>query len=406
MKIAIVHNHPSGGAARAVHELGTQIARRHAIDVFTLATAEEGPLRCGDYAEIVRTFAYIPRPPLRMALYLNELRQYGDLNRLEGVWRDVAAVVDAGRYDVVFVSACRYLQAPSALAFLHTPAAYYCHEPPRRFIERERRPDAGPLPLYRRLRAAWHRPAARALDRVLAQRDRRNVAAAAVVLTNSRFNAARVARYYGRSAEVCHLGVAAGRFRPGEMERAPYVLSVGAIDRHKGHDFVVDALALIPRALRPPLVVVANYANDAVARELRAQAMRSGVVLTLRVGVPERDLPEMYARARAFVYAPHNEPFGLAVLEAMAAGVPVVAVGEGGILDSVLTGITGLLVPREAAAAAAAMESLLVDPARAESMGREGRRVAERDWRWDAAASRVEDALVAIARREPVAATA
>ncbi|HEY7802268.1 MAG TPA: glycosyltransferase family 4 protein [Dehalococcoidia bacterium] len=406
MKIAIIHNHPSGGAARAVYELGTQLARRHSIDVYTLTTADEALLPSRDYAENVRTFAYARRPPLRLGLYLNELRQRGDLNRLEYVWRDVATAVDIGAYDAAFVSACRYLQAPSVLAFLRTPAAYYCHEPPRRFVEPARRPDAGPLPLYRRLRAAWHRPAARALDRVLAQRDRRNVAAARVVLTNSRFNAARVGAYYERPAEVCHLGVDAERFRPTDVEPAPYVLSVGAIDRHKGHDFLVEALALVPPDARPPLLVAGNYANDAVAGELRAQAMRAGVDLTLRVGIAERDLPEIYARARVFVYAAHNEPFGLAVLEAMAAGVPVVAVSEGGVVDSVVPNMTGLLVPRDASAFADALRSLLVEPERAQSLGRQGRIVAERDWTWDAAARRVDDSLLAAANRTPAMVTA
>ena len=178
--------------------------------------------------------------------------------------------------------------------------------------------------------------------------------------------------YYGRRAEVCHLGVDAGRFRPVDLERAPYVLSVGAIDRHKGHDFLVDALGLLPADVRPPLLVVGNYANDAVAGELRAQAMRAGVDLTLRVGVAERELPEIYGRARTFAYAAHNEPFGLAVLEAMAAGVPVIAVAEGGVVDRMVTGVTGLLVRRDAIGLADTLRSLLAEPERAESMGREG----------------------------------
>jgi glycosyltransferase involved in cell wall biosynthesis len=90
----------------------------------------------------------------------------------------------------------------------------------------------------------------------------------------------------------------------------------------------------------------------------------------------------------------------------MAAGVPVVAVSEGGVVDSVVPNMTGLLVPRDAAAFADALRSLLVEPERAQSLGRQGRIVAERDWTWDAAARRVEDSLLAAASRTPAMVTA
>ncbi|MEK7734131.1 MAG: tyrosine-type recombinase/integrase, partial [Pseudomonadota bacterium] len=82
------------------------------------------------------------------------------------------AAIDAGEYDVVFVNACRFLQAPSVLRYLVTPSVYYCHEPPRRFVQAACRSDAGPLTLYQRLRSSWHAPARKLLDGVLARRDR------------------------------------------------------------------------------------------------------------------------------------------------------------------------------------------------------------------------------------------
>lgn len=392
LNIAVVHNHPSGGAARAIHELGKKLSRRHHLDVYTLTT-DERFVDSGDYAQRVRTFPYAPRPPLRAGLYLNEWRAYRDLLALDDAYRNLARAVDAGGYDVVLASACRVLGAPSALAFLRTPAAYYCHEPPRQFVEPERRPDAGPLPLYRRLRAAWHRPAAAMLARALARRDRRNVAAARVMLTNSTFTAAAIGDYYGRDARVCPLGVDRERFVPGDRVEARYVLSVGAVDRHKGHDFVIEALARMPRDVRPPLVVIGNYANVDIARRLHAQAGASGVALTIRTAVAERELAAAYAGARVFAYAAHLEPFGLAVLEAMAAAVPVVAVREGGVVDSIVPDVTGTLVPRDAGAFAAALRALLDDEVRAAALGRQGRHVAETKWTWNAAARRVEDAL-------------
>lgn len=405
MKIAVVHNHPSGGAARAIYELGCRLAQSHTVDVFTLSSADESFVRSADHARRVRAFAYAPSRPVRLGLYLNDLRTYQDLARLDDAYRQMAATIDADGYDVVLASACRVVQSPGALRSLRTPAAYYCHEPPRRFIEPARRPDAGPLPLYRRLRSMWHRPATRIIERALAERDRANVASARVVLTNSRFTAGLVRAYYHRVAEVCRLGVDVERIAPG-TQAGGYVLSVGAIDRHKGFGFLIEALQLVPADVRPPLVIAGNYANDAVAGELRAQAEAAGVRLTVRVRVTDAELAALYAGATAFVYAPEREPFGLAVLEAMAAALPVVAVGEGGVLESVRPDVTGLLAPRRADAFATALERVLADPALARSLGDEARRVVEREWTWETAARCIEDALERVAGRVPAGSTA
>jgi len=60
--------------------------------------------------------------------------------------------------------------------------------------------------------------------------------------------------------------------------------------------------------------------------------------------VSEKELRELYARCKAFIITSRDEPFGMAPVEAMASGKPVVAVKEGGCLETAVDGITGLLV--------------------------------------------------------------
>jgi glycosyltransferase involved in cell wall biosynthesis len=400
VKIAFFHNHPSGGAARALHELGRQLSRRHEVNVYTLTTGDEEFLRSSDYATRVRVFDYEQRPPIRLGLYLNEWRRYRDLGVMEEISRHVAAAIDGETHDVVLVNACRFLLAPSVLAYLTSPCAYYCHEPPRRFLQDECRPDAGPLTAYQRLRSWWHRPGRAVLDSVMARRDRRNVAAADVVLTNSEFTSEVVSGYYGRSFRVCRLGVNPDRFRPNGGARGDYVLSVGELQHHKGFDFLIRALAELPRRTRPELVIFANYGNPAVADHLEGLAARHGVTLRLRAG-PEDELVRAYQGARAFVYGSHKEPFGLVVLEAMACGLPVVAVEEGGVPEIVLPEVNGLLCPRDEQIFAETLSRVLGDSHLADSMVREGRRLAETEWTWEAAAERVEAQLSSVARRTP-----
>lgn len=397
MRIAVFHNHPPGGAARAIHELGRQLSGRHAIDVYTLSTGDEEFLPSSDYARSVHVFPYRPRPPLRFGLYLNEIRRYRDLDALERVSERAAATIDAAAYDAVLVSACRVLQAPAVLFHLRTPTAYYCHEPPRRFLQPDCRPDAGPLGAYARLRARWHRPAEALLERRLAGWDRRNVAAADTVLTNSAFTAGLVERYYRRRAQVCALGVDAARLRPNGRPAGGYVLSVGAVEHHKGFDLLVEALALVPAALRPRLLIAGNWVNPGVAGHLRTLAQGRAVDLTIRSGVSDDELAAIYGGARAFVYAPRQEPFGLAVLEAMACGLPVVAVAEGGVPESVADGVSGLVVERDARAFAAALMRILEDGRLAAALGQQGRRLAETRWTWESAGRRLEEALASLA---------
>jgi len=390
MRMAFFHNHPSGGAARAIYELGKELAPRHQIDVFNLTSADEQLFPSRDYAQSVRSFPFAERPAIRMGLYLNEWRRYSDLNRLERVYRSAAAAIDAGGYDVVLVNACRFLQAPSVLRYLVTPTVYYCHEPPRRFVQAACRADAGPLTLYQRLRASWHAPARKLLDGVLARRDRANFAAATAVVTNSHFTASLVQRHYDREAQVCRLGVDTAALQPGTSSHRNYVLSVGALEPHKGFDFVVRSVGLLPETSRPELVIVANYVNPGVESDLRRLAASHAVELRLAVGVTHQELVSLYQGARVFAYAPHEEPFGLAALEAMACGLPVVAVAEGGVIESVRQSENGLLTARRETDFAEALAQVLSDDALARELGESGRRLATAEWSWKAASQRLE----------------
>ncbi len=390
MRIAVFHNHPSGGASRSLYELGRRLAARHSLDVYTLSTADECFLASREYACAVHIAPFWPARPRRLGFYLNDWQQYRDLQRLDGVSRQLARRIDAAGYDVVLASACRFMQSPALLAHLTTPSVYYCHEPPRRLVQVECRPDAGPLGPYQRLRAAWHRPAQALVAAALRRYDHRNVRAATIVLTNSRFTARLIQSHYGREPSVCYLGVDGRRFLPGRRHGAGYVLSVGALEHHKGFDFLIRALGRLPESHRPPLVIVANYANPGVHAYLLRLATRQGVTLMVRIGIDDAALLEAYQGASIFAYAPHGEPFGLAVLEAMACALPVVAVAQGGVMESVQDGATGYLVPRNEALLAEAISRLLGDEATARRLGQAGREVVQQRWTWEAAAERLE----------------
>jgi glycosyltransferase involved in cell wall biosynthesis len=235
-------------------------------------------------------------------------------------------------------------------------------------------------------------------DRVTARLDRRNARAATMVLTNSEQTRRNIRRHYRRDAAVCYLGVDAARFAPDAGAGGPdYVLSVGAIEPHKGYDFLIRSLALLPERSRPRLIIAGNTDSGGHGQYLRRVAGARGVRLELLTDVPHQRIVELYRGARAFVYAPHQEPFGLAVLEAMACALPVVAVAEGGPRETVVHEATGLLAPRDEEAFAGALARIVGDPVLARALGGAGRQQVESHWTWEAAADRAEEHLAALA---------
>jgi glycosyltransferase involved in cell wall biosynthesis len=109
----------------------------------------------------------------------------------------------------------------------------------------------------------------------------------------------------------------------------------------------------------------------------RAAAARGlGDRIELRGGSPPDGLPTYYRAADAFVFASTTETQGLAVLEAMACGLPVVAVRASGIEEVVAEGVSGLLVPEDAAAFAAAVTQVLADTDLAAKLAIGGREAA------------------------------
>ena len=143
------------------------------------------------------------------------------------------------------------------------------------------------------------------------------------LIANSRFTAQRIARYWGRSATVLPPPVDVARF-DWQQPREDFYLSVCRLVPYKRVDLVVEAC----RELDLPLVVVGDGPKRA-----RLEAM-AGPSTRFLGRSSAHEVEQLLARCRAYVYA-GLEDFGIAPVEAMASGAPVVGLGRGGLLDSV-----------------------------------------------------------------------
>lgn len=159
-------------------------------------------------------------------------------------------------------------------------------------------------------------------------------------------------------------GVFDSLFREGQRS-SPVVVHVSNLRPVKR---VHDALEAVAAAREPCRLVIVGDGPDRGVLEARAAAL--GVVDRVAFAGERRDVAELVRHADLFLLTSENESFGLAALEALASGVPVVATRAGGIVDVVRDGETGLLAPvGDVSALASALDALLTDEARRARLG-------------------------------------
>ena len=162
-----------------------------------------------------------------------------------------------------------------------------------------------------------------------------------VILANSRFTARRIFNYWGRNSQVVHPPVDVDRFRF-DRDRNDYYLCLCRLVPNKRVDLVVKAF----NKLQLPLLVVGDGPERSFLKKIAGSTVK---ILGYRKAEEVENLLE---RCRAYVYA-GIEDFGIAPVEAMAAGAPVIAFARGGLLDTVrcaskgISSATGVLFPKQ-----------------------------------------------------------
>ncbi|MDO8616025.1 MAG: glycosyltransferase family 4 protein [Dehalococcoidia bacterium] len=183
---------------------------------------------------------------------------------------------------------------------------------------------------------------------------------------------------------------------------APLVLSVARLAPYKNQAGLVQAMRLVADLLPEARLLLVGQASDAAyATRVREMARDLGLAGRCRLlgAVPPEDLRRLYSLCDVFVMPSLWESQGLSVLEAMAAGRPVVASDIGPVRENVPPGAGILAPPGDHAALAEAIVTLLRDPDRRRAMGREGRRFVFRERRWERMAELTMDAYARFAGR-------
>lgn len=307
-RIAFVHDHlvQDGGAERtllALHELYPR------APIFTLFHDPERTHAGFKHADI---------RPSRLQKLPFAVRHY---QWYLPFMADAIETMDLSGYDLVISNSSSF--AKGALADPHALHICYMHTPTR-FLWQERVGYVNELPRPRLVKmilpSYLHR--LRQWDRLAAERPD-------IILTNSRISQARIQRYYQRQSTVVEPPVDIERIpmstRPGQ-----FWLTGGRLVAYKRFDLVVAAFT----KLNLPLKI---FGDGPDFKKLRRMA---GPKVEFLGHISDDTKIELFQNAIAFLH-PQLEDFGITAVEAMAAGKPIIAFGQGGAAETVLDGVTG-----------------------------------------------------------------
>jgi len=407
LRIAVWHNLPSGGAKRVLwHNVEGLIKRGHHVEVWCPSTANQTYLPLGELCPKHVLPVALPRwkKGLPLTGWITNFRtMQARIVAMREHCCESASQITAGGFDVLLANSCAAFTVPAIARYLKIPTTIMLGEPNRRLFEAL--PEfiwAAPAPAAgRAVSTGFFKLLRDTLNlnhlRLQMREEIENAKSFDRLLTFSRFGREGILRAYGVDAEVCYPGIDTGHFHPTEGARENYVIGLGSVHHHKGVDRAIRAVAMIALPQRPKLIWVGNDSNQQTTEEYKNLAKRLGVELEVKVMVPDEELILLLGRAKAMLYTSRLEPFGLAPLEANACGTPVVAIAEGGVRESIVPGVNGLLADdARAETVAAVLREVLENPARSGELRHQCRGMVESRWNMADAMDRLEAALIAL----------
>lgn len=310
MKIAVYHNLPPGGAKRVLFEQIKYLSSHHQVFLFELESTDEEYLDVRGFCKEVRRYNIKKRG------YKKFKKIYQDfwiITELRVVHKQIAKDIDCSSFDVVLVHPDMYTQAPFILRYLKTPSVYYCHEWLRIAYEKEFRITETLSPI-KMLYESFSRFIKKQIDIKNTRRSR-------AIVVNSEFTKKNVRKAYALNADVVYPGVNIETFNKGTGKKKKQILFIGAKKDINGYLVVKKTMQYLPKYYSLKVLDISKIKS-----------------------VDDIRLSSFYSESFVFISMSVHEPFGLASLESMACGTPVIAANEGGYKETIEDGITGYLV--------------------------------------------------------------
>jgi len=394
--IAWCHTADAGGSKRVAFEMVRELAKRgHLVDEYILRIGEPN-LQHWPLTPFVRNSYRVSVPPIvnryrpfLLAAWIGVVQEWRQMRALACQYRDLGKELKARGYDYVHIDHCFPSYTVQLTEHLSLPSIIYSHEATdARFQGQGRIDPPSNAPWWYRKYAALCNRAINKVVSIRRQRDLAGLRGAGRVLTNSCYSKEALFQRNHLSSSVCRCGVDVDIFKPLGLPRGKTVLSAGRIVEGKQHHIVIEAVATIAEAQRPRVIIATPEAlerqeNPDYFHRLTQLAKDLRVTLEVRRNPSELELVRLYNEVRALVFMPLMEPFGLVVLEAMACGTPVIGVREGGVRESVVDGVTGILVDRNIDDVGKAIERLIHNEELRDRLGLQAIEYVRREWVWE-----------------------
>ncbi|NTU46123.1 glycosyltransferase family 4 protein [Candidatus Roizmanbacteria bacterium] len=314
MKIAIVHDQLQefGGAERVLVSL---------MDIFPhadLYTAYYNPSTLGHHAEQTKKWnihtTWADRIPgfKRLASPLRFLTPF--------IWESI----NFSDYDLV-ISSSGTMMCKGIITRPETPHICYLHHPPRYLY-------------YYETALEWQKHIlikiyGNLINQHLREWDFLSSQRVDHFIANSEETKRRIQKYYRCDADVIYPPVMIPKDLPRNTKKKNYYLTISRLARAKHLDILIEAA----NKKKLPLKIVGQGRDYAYLKSL------AGDTVELVGGIPDNELEELYAGAKAFLFASRDEEFGIAPIEAMGRGIPVIAYASGGLKETIQPGHNGYL---------------------------------------------------------------
>ncbi len=316
MKVALVHDYLKeyGGAERvlqALHEIWPE------APIYTLIYA---PKFLGPHRQRIEKWNIRPIIPSWMP-FVSKL-----ISPLRLITPILFNCLDLAKYDLVIVSATGAYN-PNLVKTKPGTHICYCHTPPRYLYG---------LPTAREWKKYWWiRIPAEIANHFLRLIDFQSAQKVDWFIANSKNTAARIKKFYRKEALVIYppVEIKSKRVKEQESKSGKYLLAGGRLARPKRIDLAIKACNQLKLPLKVYGKMFAGYGE-----ELKKIA---GPTIEFLGEVGDQKLAQLYAGCQAFIFPAEEEDFGIVPVEALSFGKPVIALRQGGVVESVVEGKTG-----------------------------------------------------------------
>lgn len=353
MRIAIFHELDFGGARRAVDEFAKRLNEICDVDLYYVDNKEDKDVK--KFAKKTFYYPFYPKSWKGNNWKAKLHKDTVELMNLYSLHKKIARDIKSRDYDYIFVHPSKLTQAPFLLRFLKNKCIYYCQEP-LRIVYDSYLSDISHIKFPKNIYEFLNRKLRKWIDL-------KNFRNASMVLANSEFSKGFIEKSYGKKAVVCYLGVDANLFKPFDINKSIDVLFIGSKD--KGYDLLNESLKLFK--IKPRIYTIFR---------------------SVKIKISDKELVNTYNKSKVLVALNQNEPFGLIPLEAMACGIPVIAIGEGGYNESIVNNKTGFLIKRNSEKLLDKINKIINNEELRRKMSVNARAHILNSWAWDKSVER------------------